>query len=228
MCEWYVTVSDGSSTVAGPTWQFHTSENIPPAVEVTAPNGGETQDSGEWAVLQWNASDASGVRNVDVLISRTGPAGPWQTLVSEIPNTGSFNWWVTGPTTDNAYVRVLARDIFYNEALDASDGPFAILPTVGVGEGPLSPLALDPVAPNPTRGPSRFGVMLPEPGRIRLDILDVGGRQVAVLADGFETAGRREFAWNGRTARGLAPAGLYFARLQTSGRVLTRRFAIAR
>ena len=99
-------------------------------------------------------------------------------------------------------------------------------PTTAVGEGGARPLALDPVAPNPTRGPSRFRLALPDAGRIRLDILDVAGREVAVLAEGFEPAGRREFTWDGKAGRGFAPAGLYFVRLQAAGRVLTRRFTL--
>jgi hypothetical protein len=226
--EWYVTVSDGSNTVTGPTWRFNTVEDIPPVVAVTAPNGGEAVIMGQQAVLQWNAADASGVSGVDVLLSRSGNNGPWQKLATDIPSTGSFKWWVTGPPSANAYMRVAARDAFLNEALDVSDGPFEIATTTGVGDGPVGQLALEPVAPNPTRGPGRFGVVLPEAGRTALDILDVSGRRVAVLADGFEGAGRREFAWDGRTGRGPAPAGLYFARLQAAGRVLTRRFVVAR
>jgi len=226
--EWYVTVSDGSNTVTGPTWRFNTVEDVPPAVAVTAPNGGEALIMGQQASLQWSATDASGVIGVDVLLSRNGSDGPWQALATDIPNLGRFNWWVNGPTTTNAFFRVVARDAFYNEGGDDGDGPFQIVAVTGVGDGPVGPLALEPVAPNPTRGPSRIGVVLPEAGRIALDILDVSGRQVAVLADGFEGAGRREFAWDGRTGRGPAPAGLYFARLQAAGRVLTQRFAIAR
>lgn len=227
--EWYVTVSDGSSTVTGPTWQLTTDDHIPPAVRVAAPNGGEGFAIGQRAQFRWNATDdASGMRSVDIALSRDGLAGPWQTLVSGFPNTGTLNWWVTGPATQSAWVRVVARDSFRNEALDASDGPFAIQATAAVGDRPAGELALEPVAPNPTRGPTRFGIQLPGAGRIRLDIVDVGGREVAVLADGFEPAGRREFAWNARTAHGRAPAGLYVARLQSSGRIVRRKFVIVR
>jgi hypothetical protein len=98
----------------------------------------------------------------------------------------------------------------------------------GVGDGPGGLLALDPVAPNPTRGSSRFGVTLPEAGTIRLAVLDVAGREVAVVADGFQPAGRRDLAWDGRGRGGPAPAGVYIARLEASGRILTRKFVLAR
>jgi len=132
----------------------------------------------------------------------------------------------------------LQRDQQYEWYVTASDGSSTVTgpvwqftvpnnaATTGAGEGPAGPFALDPVAPNPTRGPSRFGIALPEAGRIRLDILDVAGRHVATLADGFEPAGRREFAWDGTTGRGRAVAGLYFARLHVTDRVRTRRFVV--
>jgi hypothetical protein len=225
--EWYVTVSDGSNTVTGPTWRFNTVENVPPSVAMTAPNGGEVLLMGERTMLRWDALDPSGVGSVDLLLSRSGNGGPWETVVEAIPNTGWYYWWASGPPTPDAYMRVVARDPYLNEALDTSDGPFEIIYTTGVDDGPLGPLALEPVAPNPTRGPSRFGVVLPQAGRIALDILDVSGRRVATVADGFEPAGRREFAWDGRAGRDPAPAGLYIARLEAAGRVLTRRFAVA-
>jgi len=179
--------------------------------------------------LQWNATDdASGVRDVDLLLSRNGPNGPWETLVSEIPNTGAYPWRVIPPGTSNARIAVVARDSFYNFTVDSSDGPFQITGTTAVEDGAAGPLALEPVAPNPTRGPGRYHVVLPGSGRVRLEVLDVGGRVVAQLADGFKPAGRHEFAWDGRGHLGPVPAGVYVLRLESSGRTLTRKFVIAR
>jgi len=227
--EWYVTVGDGTSTVTGPVSQFTIRDDFPPVTHVMSPNGGETLFPGQWANLLWSAADdGSGVRNVDILISRNGPNGPWETVASESPNTGAIQWRVTGPGTANARFAVVARDSFYNFAVDPSDGPFQITGTTAVEDGAAGPLALEPVAPNPTRGLSRFRIVLPGAGRVRLEVLDVEGRVVAVLADGFEPAGRREFAWDGRGHLGSVPAGVYVLRLESSGRSLTRKFVIAR
>jgi 3',5'-cyclic AMP phosphodiesterase CpdA len=225
--EWYVTVSDGASTVTGPTWAFQGIEDVPPTVHVASPNGGEALTMGQQASLEWDAADASGMMDVDLYLSRTGPAGPWDPVELGVPNSGSFRWWVTGPPTVDAYLRVSARDIFFNQAVDMSDSPFQIIGTTAVGAGPAGPLALEPVAPNPTTGASRFGVVLPAAGGLRLEIVDIGGRRVATIAHGFQPAGRREYAWDGRAAGVRAPAGVYFVRLEAAGRVLTRRFTIA-
>ena len=89
------------------------------------------------------------------------------------------------------------------------------------------PSAVGTPLPDPVN--ARFvGVVLPAAARIRLTILDMAGREVAVLADGAAAAGRSEFGWDGRIGRDRAPAGLYFVRLHGAGRDLIRRFAITR
>jgi hypothetical protein len=84
-------------------------------------------------------------------------------------------------------------------------------------------LALEPACPSPMRGTGSFGFVLPREIRARLSVLDLQGREVAVLADGVFPAGRRVVTWDGRTERGSAPAGLYFVRLAAGGRVFTQR-----
>ena len=225
--EWYVTASDATSQTNGPIWRFTIDDKNPPVARVTAPNGGETLAPGQWADLRWDATDdGSGMRDVSISLSHDG--GTWTTVASDYPNTGLFRWLVEGPTTQNAYFNVVVRDSFNNWSVDACDHPFQIVAQVAVGDGPGGSTGLDPVSPNPTRGPTRFGLTLGEPGSIRLEILDVAGRLVAVITDGFEAAGRLELAWNGRSAGRQVPPGLYVARLRAPGRVLTRSFVISR
>jgi hypothetical protein len=56
----------------------------------------------------------------------------------------------------------------------------------------------------------------------------VQGREVAVLARGTQPSGWSWADWNGRTANGPAPAGVYFIRLEAAGRQLVERFALVR
>ena len=80
-----------------------------------------------------------------------------------------------------------------------------------------------PVAPNPSASGARVAFVMPEPGTVRLTVLDVQGRTVAVLADGAVAAGRHE----ARLGASLA-AGVYVVRLEAAGQVVTRRAVIAR
>ncbi|MFN8588386.1 MAG: T9SS type A sorting domain-containing protein [Candidatus Eisenbacteria bacterium] len=200
---------------------------LPPAVAVTSPNGGEVLLAGGLSDLTWNATDNVGVTSVDLYLSRAGRDGPYETVVTDVPNTGSYSWNVTSPYTSTAWLRAVAHDGAGNSAADTSAAAFAILAATGVNDGPVTAYALSPVFPNPTRGTATFAFALPAAGHVKLTVLDVQGRQVLSLADGEFAAGRHSLAWtNGRTA--LLGAGLYFARLQVAGRTITQRFAIAR
>ena len=51
---------------------------------------------------------------------------------------------------------------------------------------------------------------------VTLEVFNVAGRRVATLVQGGRAAGEHEVAWDGTTASGHAPRGVYFARLRTS------------
>mgnify|MGYP003694667691 CR=1 FL=1 len=59
--------------------------------------------------------------------------------------------------------------------------------------GPVADIAgsaLTLVGPNPTAGGSRSSMRWRAPGRVLLELLDVGGRVVAILADRIQGPGR--------------------------------------
>ena len=89
--------------------------------------------------------------------------------------------------------------------------------------GAVPEVALEPVAPNPSSGSARVAFALPEAGSIRLTVVDVRGREVAVLADGPRAAGRHET----RLGSALA-AGVYVVRLEAGGAVVTRQAVVVR
>ena len=59
--------------------------------------------------------------------------------------------------------------------------------------------------------------------RVHVSVVDLMGREVAVLADGVAPAGSHHVSWDHAA---VAPAGMYFVRYQAEGRVLVRRFAL--
>jgi len=87
--------------------------------------------------------------------------------------------------------------------------------------------ALSSVGPNPSPGDVRIGFSVPRPGRVRLRVLDVQGRVVAVLADGEYPAGRAQVTWDGTSKRGRVSAGLYFVRYEAGGRSAVKRVVLA-
>jgi DNA-binding beta-propeller fold protein YncE len=86
--------------------------------------------------------------------------------------------------------------------------------------------AIERVWPSPGRGTIRIAFSLPRATRARLSVIDLQGREVAVLAAGVIQAGRHEQSWNGRASTGSAPPGVYFVRMTAEGRSWVRRLVI--
>lgn len=80
-------------------------------------------------------------------------------------------------------------------------------------------------APNPGRESITLSLILHARARVRVEIVDVAGRQVRVITDGERSAGRHELSWDGRNESGeRLPAGVFFARLKSGDHEQTRSF----
>jgi uncharacterized repeat protein (TIGR02543 family) len=197
-----------------------------PVVTVTAPNGGESLNEGAVVPVTWIATDNAAVTAIDVLLSRTGSGGTYDTLAAAVSNSGTYNWTVTSPATSSAFVKVVARDAAGNAAADTSDAAFTIVATTGVEDGPVTRFALAPIVPNPTHGAGRTVFALPRAARVHVSLLDVQGREALVLADGEYPAGRHSVGFGARQPIG---AGLYFLRMRVeNGPTFTHRIVVAR
>ena len=199
-----------------------------PSVTVLAPNGGEILVTGTNAGLSWSASDNVGVTCVDVLLSRTGAGGTYETLASCVPDSGSYTWAVTGPATTDAVLKVAAHDAAGNACEDVSDTTFTIEDATGVPELPVTALALEAVDPNPTHGQARIRFSVPVEAHVRVRVFDTQGRTVATLTDRAYPPGRYEVAWNGEGDAGRLASGIYFVHLETPGAKLVRRVTLIR
>jgi hypothetical protein len=149
--------------------------------------------------------------------------------VTGVPSgsTASFLWDGLDPLTEYEwYVKVSDG---YTPPVTGPAWSFttASSPT-GVGDWARGGLALAPPAPNPARGALRFSFDLPRAMRARLEVLDVQGRVVAVLAEGDFGPGRHERGWDASAHGAPAGAGLYFVRLVTPQGRLMRRVALLR
>jgi hypothetical protein len=101
--------------------------------------------------------------------------------------------------------------------------------TVGVGD----PVRVDApdlrVAGNPSSGRVRLVLTLPRAGEARVSLLDVSGRVVRVLSDGWHAAGNHELDWDGMTDRGTAAApGMYFVSARIEGWGVSKRVVLVR
>jgi glucose/arabinose dehydrogenase len=100
---------------------------------------------------------------------------------------------------------------------------------VGVGSDLHGPLQLEPNVPNPFHGSTAIGLSIAQPGPVRVEIFDAGGRRVATLLDEHLDAGHHTAVWEGRLASGDdAAPGIYLCRLEAAGRILWRRMVRVR
>ncbi|MCB1060012.1 MAG: T9SS type A sorting domain-containing protein [Calditrichaeota bacterium] len=94
-----------------------------PALQVLAPNGGDTLILGEQYTMQWSRNGATGSARVQ--LNRDWPNGTWETLLAQTSGN-TYTWTISGNATTNARIRV--QMVFDTEVYDISDESFAILP----------------------------------------------------------------------------------------------------
>jgi len=117
----------------------------------------------------------------------------------------------------------------YRLVVKTSDGKSMTFgPVQGTMGGQPSRFSLDSVGPNPTSGAAQIAFSVAHDSPVHLSILDVQGREIAVLADGVRAAGSYLQAWDGTSAKGTVTPGVYFVRYRASGIEQTRRLTIAR
>ena len=125
---------------------------------------------------------------------------------------------------------VVAADAQWDLVLDALL-PFGGICEAGTSAGGTKDLrfALSESVPNPVRGQASLAFTVPRSGAASLRVYDLRGRCVATLLDGHVEAGPTMLVWPGRDDEGRQLAdGVYFLRLEQSGRSLTRKILLVR
>jgi hypothetical protein len=186
----------------------------PPSAQVLYPNGGETITEGSNVNLLWSATDNVDVVGVDLFLS-TDDGANYSAIATGIPNSGSYAWTAPVGLTHLARLKVIASDHRSQTGTDASDGPWSIWGVDAVDPALPSQFAFQVVSANPTRAGTRLRFALPRDQHVRLTVHDARGRIVSELVNGAQAAGIHMIEWDGRTAVGVAPAGMYFVSITT-------------
>lgn len=193
-------------------------------VALDGPAPGPTVAIGSAVLVRWQpGTSACGPRSVDLLLSRNGAAGPWETVAAGITGRTHYDWAVTGPATADARVRVVEREWDGSQSA-AETGPIAIAASpLGIAPGAApQAFALESPAPNPARDGASIAFTLPRASAARVAVFDLAGREVAVLAEGPRAAGRHVVALD---ARALRP-GMYVVRLSAPGARAQRKLLL--
>jgi hypothetical protein len=78
--------------------------------------------------------------------------------------------------------------------------------------------------PNPFRGQTLIRYELPQPGFVRMEVFNTLGQRVARLVEQNQPAGHNEVAFETHDL----PSGVYFVRMEASGRSLLRQMTVVR
>ncbi len=117
--------NDGSCDGPRVCIPIHVNDVASTAVQVLYPNGGERLVVGSPEYLRWSVSGGVGSRTTDVLLSRAGSAGPFETIASGLTGVTSLDWIVTGPPSSQCFLKVVAHDEAGTN-YDLSDQAFTI------------------------------------------------------------------------------------------------------
>jgi hypothetical protein len=98
------------------------------------------------------------------------------------------------------------------------DGPTSVSPEPIIG----SSVVLNQNFPNPFNPETKITYILPGEMKIKLEVFDMLGRSISVLADGNQTAGTYTVTFNGS---GIS-SGIFFYRLSTNVTSITKQFVL--
>jgi agmatine deiminase len=89
-------------------------------------NGGETFEPNDMVEINWLTDDDVAVTNVDILLSDNGGTSFDTVIASATADDGAYTWTAPDLFSDQARIRVVARDAQGNTGFDDSDADFTI------------------------------------------------------------------------------------------------------
>jgi hypothetical protein len=121
---------------------------------------------------------------------------------------------------------VSGRVVFYRIRQQFESGTERLSERIKLGMGPEKPedAVLVGNFPNPFNPATTIGYEVRQTGRVHLSVWNLAGHQIALLVDRVQGPGYYEVRFEG----GDLPSGTYFARLQTPGRVQSRKMLLAK
>ncbi len=137
-----------------------------------------------------------------------------------------------GVPTTQMRLRFVAEDLGEDHYVEAAVDEVEILSAAtGIDAGAEAAIAIgtgirfEAPRPNPFREGTSIEFRIPQEGQVVLGIYDVGGRRVATLLRAeILGAGTHRVRWSGVADDGRAVSpGVYFARLEAAGEMLTRK-----
>jgi hypothetical protein len=177
----------------------------------------EAEHSEGRVCLRWRISEGVGLRGFNIYRSSEQAAG-FERINEELIPVDQGNEYVDRDASTG-------KTYWYRVGAVADDGEW-MSQTVSIVV-PNPELALRQNVPNPFNPSTTISFTLPERTRVTLSIYDVQGKLVRTLVDDMVEEGYQERVWDGEDASGnQVGSGVYFYRLTTGDRTLTKKLVL--
>jgi len=178
----------------------------------------EAVPSDEGIEIHWRFTTPDDVASV-ALERAAQPEGPWTAVDAVLATRGD----VTVAQDRGASPGATS---FYRLVVNLRQGGQTIQGPVSSTAAAILTSDLTMLAPNPASGATRVDFAVARTGFVRLSVLDIAGRERAVLARGTYPAGRHTLRWDGRIGGAKAPSGIYFLRFEGPGQTRVKRLVM--
>ena len=83
--------------------------------------------------------------------------------------------------------------------------------------------------PNPFNPVTKIVYQIPEASNVKIKVYDLLGREIKILVNEFNNAGKYSVYWDGKDSHGMnVPSGVYFYRLESNSNILTKKMILLR
>jgi hypothetical protein len=177
------------------------------------------EPAGEALKLRWQFGDASDIASVN-LERADRVTGPYEIVAADVHTEG-------GVTVALDRGVGAGRSYFYRLVVQTKTGErLTFGPVNGTMADANGKFSISRLTPNPSQGPIQLEFSVPRESHVKVSVVDVQGREVAVLADGIYRPGRFPITWDGTREGAAARGGVYFVRYQTPAGSLIRRVVV--
>ena len=230
----------GMSFVGLPFTHLYRNDQLLVNTAPLAPEGLSATVEGGSATMFWNPATDEHSASLTYNLS-VGTSPGLSDVMSSLSSLETGKRWISGRGNVDHNTSWTLKDLpnglyfWHVQSIDNSyigspfsvEGQFTVTASGKSGtdvadEGDLpGKLTLYPGFPNPFAAQTTLSYDLPEPALVRISVYDVLGKEIGLLVDDVQAAGRHSVSWDARSRAGNPlGAGVYFVRMSAGSQVL--------
>ncbi len=169
--------------------------------------------------LRWQFGEPERIVS-EALERAANQVGPWVPLALESHRTADAI-----EALDPSVVP--GQNYYYRLTASLTDGTRAVFGPISAATVLATKVSgLTGIAPNPASASAKIDFALVREERVRISVVDIAGREAAILADGQMAPGSYSMLWDGRQGSTRLPAGVYFVRWTSARKTMNRKLVL--